>query len=233
MDKIYSRKRIIIPSLTRKGKRKRERRKITKFFPIIIIAMLTMYIVLKAISPIFEDMCVKEASIVAIDIITNDANKVLEKYNYQDIVSISKGESTNILKTDVVVINNIATEIINSINSSFKDLEKQEIEMPIGALTGSKYLTGTGPNINIKIIPIGAASSEIKTEFEEKGINQTVYRIYLCIDCEIKILMPYESLNRQIKNQILLVETAIVGDVPETYYNLDNLTNDDMLKLID
>lgn len=233
MDKIYSRKRIRIPSLIKKGKRKTRKTKISKVLPIIIIAMLTVYIVLKAISPIFEDLCVKEASIVAIDIITNDANKVLEKYNYQDIVSISKGENTNILKTDVVVINNIATEIMNGINSSFKNLEKREIEIPIGAITGSKYLTGTGPNINIKIIPIGAVSSEIKTEFEEKGINQTVYRIILSINCEIKILMPYESINRQIRNQILLVETAIVGDVPETYYNLDNLTNDDMLKLID
>lgn len=231
MDKIYSRKRIVIPRFIKKENKLK--RKFSKIIPIVLIAIFTIYTIFKVIDPMLQDLCAKEASLVAIEIITDNASKILEKYNYQDIVSITKSDKSNILKTDVVVINNIATEITNSITKSFKDLEKQNINIPIGALTGSKLLTGRGPDINIKIVPVGTISSEIKTEFKEKGINQTVYRIILYINCEIKVLMPYNSLSRQINNQILLVETAIVGDVPETYYNLENMTKEETIKLID
>ena len=107
-----------------------------------------------------------------------------------------------------------------------------DIKVPIGAISGTKILSGTGPNINIKVMPVGSIDTEIKTEFESKGINQTVYRIYLNLICEIKIIMPYESISRKIENQILLVETGIVGDVPETYYNLEGINGEDTLQLI-
>ena len=107
-----------------------------------------------------------------------------------------------------------------------------DIKVPIGAISGTKILSGTGPNINIKVMPVGSIDTEIKTEFESKGINQTVYRIYHNLICEIKIIMPYESISRKIENQILLVETGIVGDVPETYYNLEGINGEDTLQLI-
>lgn len=231
MDKIYSRKRIVIPRI--KTKKKSINTKLSKVITIVLIAMLTVYFLMNAISPIFENLCAKEASIEAINIITNSANNVLKKYNYQDIVSIIKSENSNILKTDVVVINNIATEITSQITNNLNELEKGNIRIPIGALTGSKFLTGTGPDIKIKIVPMGIVNSKIRTEFKEQGINQTMYRIFLEINCEIRILMPYKTIERKIQNQILLVETAIVGDVPETYYNLESLTKDETLRLID
>lgn len=231
MDKIYSRRRIIIPKLI-KGKR-RKHKKFPKFVSIIFVSVLTVYTVMKLVSPVFDDVCAKEASTIAISIITKDAGEVLKKYNYQDILSIDKNNNANILKTDVVVINNIATEITGSITNSLKNIEKEDIKIPIGVFTGNKFLTGIGPDINIKVVPVGTVNSEIKTEFKAQGINQTIYRIFLEINCEIKILMPYKSINRQIKNQILLVETAIVGDVPETYYNLESMTKEDTVKLID
>ena len=100
-------------------------------------------------------------------------------------------------------------------------------------LTGSKFLSGRGPNFKIKIMPIGSINSEIKTEFKSQGINQTVYRIFLKLSYEIKILLPYKSTSRTLESQILLVETAIVGEIPNTYYNLESATKEEALKLID
>ena len=37
----------------------------------------------------------------------------------------------------------------------------------------------------------------------------------------------------EIVNQVLLVETVIVGEVPETYYNLDGLNSENLLDVIE
>lgn len=233
MDKIYSRKRIKLPVIKTIHRKNKRVKKLYKATIIMIIAVLTVYILLQAIDPMFQSLCVEKATSIAIDITSEESGIALKKYNYQDIVSIIEDENTNILKTDVVAINNIATEITNRVIKRLKELENTNVEIPIGALTGSKFLSGSGPNVKISIMPLGTVNSEIKTEFHEEGINQTIYRIYLDITCEIKVLMPYKNTSRQIKSQILLVETAIVGDVPETYYNLNGITKDDSLNLLD
>ena len=118
------------------------------------------------------------------------------------------------------------------VENNLLDAQNDSIQIAVGALTGSKYLVGSGPKIPLKIIPIGNVTTELKTEFESKGINQTIYRIYLELDCDIKILTPYENMEHKIENQVLLVETVIVGGIPQTYYNLEGLTEDDSMEFI-
>ena len=88
-------------------------------------------------------------------------------------------------------------------------------------------------NINIKIIPTGNILTEIKNEFESKGINQTVYRIYLELTCKVSIVTQYKTIEDEIINQVLLVESVIVGEVPQSYYNLEGLNQDDAIELIE
>ena len=64
-------------------------------------------------------------------------------------------------------------------------------------------------------------ATDIKTEFESAGINQTVYRIYLNLECNVSILTSYKTIQETIQNQVLLVETVIMGDVPTTYLEME------------
>lgn len=89
-----------------------------------------------------------------------------------------------------------------------------------------------GPNINIQVIPTGNIITEIKNEFESKGINQTVYRIYLELTSKVSIVSEYKTINEEIVNQVLLVETVIVGEVPQSYYNLEGMKMEDVTEVI-
>lgn len=233
MDKIYSRKRIKIPRIKAFYSEKSKLKKVCRFLIIVAIAAITIYLIVTSVDPIFEGLCLEKAQTIATDIVNEESSKVLKGYSYNDIVSIIKDERTNILKTDVIVINNIAGDITTNISKRLEDLNDHMIEIPLGALLGNKFLTGVGPHIRISIVPIGAVNSEIKTNFISQGINQTMYRIYMELETEIKILMPYKTISNQIKNQVLLVETAIVGDVPSTYYNLNGLEQSDTLNLFE
>lgn len=228
MDKIYSRPRIkIFYSTGSKFKKK------LSIVVIITITIFTMVIAIKSIDPIFENLCKDRANEIATRILNEEATEVLKKYNYKEIVSITKTEKNNILKTDVSVINQIASDLALQVSNRLKNLADQKIKIPIGAISGNKYLSGIGPGISITIIPSGTVTTELKTEFREQGINQTVYRIYLEVVCDEKILTSYNSIDTKIINQLLLVETLIVGDVPATYYNLDGIETENSIDIIE
>lgn len=61
------------------------------------------------------------------------------------------------------------------------------------------------------------------------GINQTLHRIFLDIKTKTNILTPFNVLRNEYENRVLLTESIIVGDVPETYYFYDNLQTDNLL----
>ena len=64
------------------------------------------------------------------------------------------------------------------------------------------------------------------------GVNQTLHRIYLELNTAINILTPLGCFGRDYETKVLLTEAIIVGDIPETYYNLEGMTNDDTLNIL-
>mgnify|MGYP004613426957 FL=1 len=225
MDKIYSRNKIRIPAIKWNGNEPNKTKKIYFTIILFVITTITSQKILKAVNPIFEGLCTSKAQSIATDISNRKSSEVLAKYNYKDTVTIIKDENNknSILKTDIVVLNQIISDIAIEMQKDFDTLKRQTISIPAGALLGNQYLSGFGPQFKIKIIPAGDLTTEIKTEFKEAGINQTVYRIYLNIECNVSILTAYKTINRTIANQVLLVETVIVGEVPETYLHLKGI----------
>ena len=95
---------------------------------------------------------------------------------------------------------------------------------------GISALSGISPNIKIAMERAGNVSSKIDSEFTAVGINQTLHRIYLNLDCSIGILTPFKTVNKSVSSKVLLTETVIVGDVPSTYFDYDNTGFQDVLK---
>lgn len=233
MDSIYSRKRIKLPKVEGFYKENKNAKKFFSIFVIILVALITFYSLFKSISPIFESLCLEKAREIGTYIMNDASNKVLDNIDYSNIIKIEKNENNNIVKTDVVVINKIASDIALEAEKQFKELENESIQIPMGAITGNKYLAGSGPNVNIKVIPTGNILTEIKNEFESKGINQTIYRIYLELTCKVSVVTQYKIIEEDVINQVLLVETVIVGNVPEAYYNLEGMKQEDITEVIE
>ena len=78
----------------------------------------------------------------------------------------------------------------------------------------------------------GTVETDLRSEFKEAGINQTLHRIYLEVKCNVNILTPYSTIKETIVNQVLLVEGVIIGNIPDTYYNLEGLNDEQNMELI-
>ena len=238
MYKIYSRPRIKIPmvSINRGSKvYNQKNKKILKIFLILIIAFSTVKLMLDAVYPIFDTLCEAKAKSIATIISNNEATNVIKDHTYDELFTIEKDNDGNItmIKSNIIPINEIISDVAVKIQNSINERGKENIKIAIGSFTGSKLLSGRGPGIPIKISSIGNVETDLRSEFSAQGINQTLHRVYLQVDCEVSILTPYNTISEKVSNQVLLIENVIVGKIPNTYYNLDGIDSSNVLDIIE
>jgi len=230
--KIYSRPRINFNSPLQT---KKEYMPLKKVMCILIIAIITATIIIRSINPIVDTLCLDEAKNIATKISNEEATEIMEKYKYEDLITITKDSDNNIvmIQANVNVINAIISDIPIHILDKLKENENSNIQIRMGSMFGIKILSGYGPKINAKIANTGNVETNLKSDFISQGINQTLHRIYLELNMDVNILTPYNVVNSRITNQILIAESIIVGNVPSAYYNLNTSDSGDALRLID
>ena len=237
-SKIYSRPRIRIPKLffsNNEDKNLKRKQKIAKIFMIMVIAFSTVKIVLDAISPIFDALCEDKAKSIATIISNNEATNVMKDHTYDELFTIEKDNDGNItmIKSNIIPINEIISDVAVKIQKSINERGRENIRIALGSFTGSKFLAGRGPGVPIRISSIGNVETDLRSEFSAQGINQTLHRVYLQVDCEVSILTPYNTISEKVSNQVLLIENVIVGKIPSAYYNLEGVDSTSALELIE
>ena len=221
-DKIYSRTRFCITRKANKARKNKANIFVSISF-VTIIAIFTFYVIRNAINPIIDELCIDKAKNIATKISNEEATVVMDKYCYDDLITIIRDSDGNIkiLKTNTKNINQIMSDIPVSMLDKFKQSENANISLHLGSILGTKIFSATGPKINIRIANVGNVDTKLKSEFISQGINQTLHRIYLELNCEVTILTPYDTIKQKIDNQVLIAESVIVGDVPYSYYNMN------------
>ena len=150
------------------------------------------------------------------------ANIVDENIEYEDLIYVKTGDNGNIkmMQANSILMNEIASKVALEIQSEMKKIKTTSTYIPIGTALGSPLLAKYGPTIKVSIEPIGTVTVDFGTDFESSGINQTRHRIYLKSTTQVKVVVPLTTSTKEIKTQIPICETIIVGDVPQNYVNI-------------
>ena len=246
MEKIYSRNRIIIPKIKFfkiKGSRKLKnndknfdgKNKWIKLIIILLVELLVARNIINSLNPIINTQCINRAKNIATMITNEQATIVMENYKYEDLAVAIKDDNGKIqmIKLNIIPVNEIISDVAINIQDELNNLDSTLLEIRLGSFSGIKLLSGMGPKINIRISSIGNIETNLKSEFKSAGINQTLHQIYLEIECEIAVLTPYDSVSEKIKNQILIAESIIVGDIPSSYYNFNGADSSDAIRAVD
>ena len=151
---------------------------------------------------------------------------------YDSLVMITRDEAGDVvyISTNTLQINMLARELAKSAQVRLEELGAEGIDIPFGTFTGMPIFVGRGPDINIKLLPIGSISCKFSSEFIDAGINQTNHKIYLTVTSNVSVILPTANQNVQTTTQVLIAESIIVGKIPDTYLNSSSI--DDMLNLI-
>ena len=228
MYKIYSRRRLRIKKPQVKiGKGTKSKGKLTTIILILIIAFETASLLLNYMNPIFEQLSSYEAQKLATFVANDQTTKVMQNYNYDSMFTIEKDSEGNVsmIQMNMYRVNIIISDIAYYIQEQMKKPENSTVSIPMGNLLGVDLFSGYGPNIRMKVVLLGTVETDLRSEFIAKGINQTLHRVYLQIDCPVQILSSYKTLEENISNQFLIAENVIVGKIPSTYYNLEGFEN--------
>lgn len=236
-EKIFTRHYIRLPKIQNKNNNinNQNKKRFLQIISIILIAFIFAYFVIQSIKPIMEQQCKNMSKAIATKICNNEATEVMKKYTYDDLLIITKDEKGNIkmVGTNVVTVNEIISDIPVHIQNALEKSENNSFGIRLGSFLGSDLFAGRGPNVNIKMEIAGNLDTELKSEFVAAGINQTLHKIYLEIKCNVIILTPFETMEEQIVNQVLLAEGLIVGEVPNSYYNLEGINRDNTVDIIE
>lgn len=137
------------------------------------------------------------------------------------------------ISANVIPINEIISDVAIKIQEELNKVENSKFKIKLGSFTGSRLLSGRGPNVEITMSTIGNLDTDLRSEFSEAGINQTLHKIYLQVDCQVAVLTPFHTIEEKISNQVLLAEAVIVGTTPNTYYNFEGIDKNNVLEVIE
>lgn len=156
------------------------------------------------------------------DLINDAIDRQIEdgKIQYDRMVYFEKDLDGKItaLKTNMSEVNRLKTDILNLINDEILSLSTEDLGIPVGSLIFPEFLAGRGPEIPIEILSIRNSDASFTSHFSEAGINQTLQQINMHVSVDVTVLVLGQTDSFTVTSQVIVAETIIVGDVPDTYF---------------
>lgn len=187
---------------------------------LVFMALLTYYYVEKNIKPTLISICEVKAKVIATRIINDTVRGELKKDALREQILIPTYDNDgriNMIRTDALVMNTISANIANKVQENIVSLSNQKFSIPLGSALDSQLLSNRGPDLNFLILHQGSVLVDFVTEFDESGINQTRYKIYITVSVDMRIISPVTTSTITVKNNVLIAEIVIIGEVPDSY----------------
>ena len=156
------------------------------------------------------------------DLINDAIDKQIDSGNiqYDRIVYFEKDLNGKItaLKTNMSEVNRLKTSILNIINDEILAMDTTDLGIPVGSLILPEFLAGRGPQIPVQILSISNSDASFESHFTEAGINQTLQKLTMNISVDVAILVLGRTESFTVTSQVVVAETIIVGQVPDTFF---------------
>ena len=156
------------------------------------------------------------------DLINDAIDTQIETGNiqYDRIVYFEKDLDGRItaLKTNMSEVNRLKTDILNIINDEILELDTSDIGIPIGSLILPEIMSGRGFAIPVQVLSIRNSDAAFASDFSQAGINQTLHQLTMQVSVDVAILVLGRSESFTVSSQVVVAETIIVGQVPDTFF---------------
>ena len=201
------------------------RRRIRSFFRFSLFLLALSIILFFAFRSRYRDV-IRELAETQVKNTTSDlTNDAIARQiadgiiQYDRIVFFEKDLDGRItaLKTNMSEVNRLKTDILNIINDEILALDTSDIGIPMGSLFLPELLSGKGPVIPVHILTIRNSDASFSSNFVQAGINQTLHQLIMLVSVDVAILVLGQTGSFTITSEVVVAETVIVGDVPNTF----------------
>ncbi len=200
---------------------------------IILLFVVVVVYIRFVVTPVVKTVAEEKVRALTVSTVNAAVTSVLEaEPSFVDMVEYGHDANgdLNSIKINATRVNAVMQRSVQKTQNGLSDMISSGVNIPVGSVSGITFLSGKGPNLNVAVIPVGSVDARLRSEFSEIGINQTIHKIYLSLDSTIKIIIPGAGNTIKSSSEVLLVESVIIGKVPDTYLNAT--TMEDMMDLI-
>lgn len=208
------------------AKKKKFKRKLFFLFLLIFFIVFLIFLYFnKVANPIIFSYAKSQVD----NLISQASNKTISNnissidYNKLITITYSSTNEVSSITANSEIINELGNNLANQTQNEINNLSSLGIKIPIGTFSGIPFLIGKGGNISISLNPIGSVIYRFYTSFTSAGINQTSHKIYLSLESQTSLNLPFkmEIINKKV--DFLISECLIVGKVPSFYVNITSL----------
>lgn len=199
----------------------RIRRWLRRFIILLVLVVVLFFALRSKYRLVIEDLAQTQVKNTTSDL-TNDAiaKQIADgDIRYDRIVFFEKDLDGRItaLKTNMSEVNRLKTDILNIINDEILALDHSDIGIPLGSLFFPELLSGKGPAIPVHILSIRNSDANFVSHFSQAGINQTLHRLNMQVSIDVAVLVLGQTSSFTMSSEVVVAETVIVGDVPQTF----------------
>lgn len=112
-----------------------------------------------------------------------------------------------------------------SSNSYLKVDEGILFMISLGSATGNSLLANIGPKIPLNLSVIGNVQTDVHSKVTNYGLNNAMIEIFVDIQMQMVIQMPFLSKKVKIKKSIPLTMEMVQGEIPNYYLDSESKDN--------
>jgi len=208
-------------------KRRKRRHLSLSLLPLMLLALAVMLWL--RLAPAIEELAasqvINEASDLIADAIT--AQMAKDDISYESIVRLEQdGEGKLLaLRTDMNELNRLRNETLRILNNEIEEAGFSELGIPLGSIVLPTLFSGQGPELPVRVLTVRDADAEFSSRFQEAGVNQTLHQITLDVALNITILTPAGTETLRVDSGVVVAETILMGQVPNTLINTSGFSD--------
>lgn len=199
----------------------------------LLVNFISLYFVEKRISPIIHNVAKVELQRAATEaIIASIDENITRKVDMDELILENEREGrASTFSFNPKVYNEVLTSTTEDIERRL-GLEKSEqsgnqkvdsqmqnivYRIPLGVATNVNLFANFGPEVPVRLSLVRDVDSQIRTKMTHSGINNTFFELFVDIEVEMQIVIPFYSDREPIQQSVKIGDYFIEGEVPSYY----------------
>ncbi|MFC0300995.1 sporulation protein YunB [Virgibacillus soli] len=216
------------------------------FFLVLMITAFSIWFIDQKIKPVLIDIAERKIDEFATRAI-NAAVKFAEEYTFEDITEtqVDNNGNVTVVGWNSSLVNKINRAATDRVEEFFHSMNRGEpphyedplgepsvygdtvdelverdptvVEIPLGQITGNTILANLGPKVPVNLELVGSVTTDIIDEREEFGINSVFMTLYVLVEADVQIVIPFSTKVTTVSTKILIDKHLVMGQVPDFY----------------
>ena len=193
----------------------------------LVVAASLIALLENKLRPVVAEIAAAQAQNTITAVVENavTADLAARQVSYTDFITIQRDEGGAItaLTTDMARMNLLRAELTTAVLDALEEADISDIQVPLGSLFDLEPLWAKGPAIKARAMTVGTVRTEFDGQLTSAGVNQTLHRIWMEVEVPMTLLLPGGEVEVSVDTRLCVAETVIVGQVPDTYLQLDGV----------